>query len=76
MKAVKNSADQMIDRNVKDVRNGGGVLQAKPNKEKFLKEIGKLAKSLQDLKNGISSRLILKGPRSFSGPFFVSKSFK
>ena len=34
----------VMARNVKDVRNGGGIRLAKPNKENFLKEISKFAK--------------------------------
>jgi succinate dehydrogenase/fumarate reductase flavoprotein subunit len=34
----------VMARNVKNVRNGGGIRLAKPNKENFLKEISKFAK--------------------------------
>lgn len=42
---------KVLARNVKDVRNGGGIRLAKPNKENFLKEIGKFAKISVRLKD-------------------------
>jgi hypothetical protein len=41
----------ILARNVKDVRNGGGIRLAKPNRENFLKEIGKFAKISTRLKD-------------------------
>jgi hypothetical protein len=42
---------KILARNVKNVRNGGGIRFAKPNKENFLKEIGKFAKISTRLKD-------------------------
>jgi hypothetical protein len=47
---------KVLARNVKNVRNGGGIRLAKPNKENFLKEIGKFAKISTKLKEWDSKR--------------------
>jgi hypothetical protein len=42
---------KVLARNAKNVRNGGGIRLAKPNKENFLKEISKFAKISTKLKD-------------------------